>query len=134
MVDEKVTVRNMEALSKLGFRFAIDDFGVGFASLVYLQRIPAHSIKIDKSFISCIGKDPKNRELVKSIILIGKNLHKDVIAEGVEDTEHLSFLEENQCNKYQGYLFSKPVTRDVFEGYLADQSSILPAIKEPLLV
>jgi len=133
MGDEKITIKNMEALSDLGFRFAIDDFGVGFASLVYLQKIPAHSIKIDRSFINCINEDEKNRELVKSIILIGKNLNKDVIAEGVEEIHHLDFLENNQCTKFQGYLFSRPVPLDKFETYLADESKIMPMMEAPVL-
>jgi diguanylate cyclase (GGDEF)-like protein len=132
MGDEKNTIKNMEELTKLGFRFAIDDFGVGFASLVYLQRIPAHTIKIDRSFINCIDENEKNRELVKSIILIGKNLKKDVIAEGVEDLNHLHFLEENQCTKYQGYLFSKPVSLYQFESYLNDQAQLTPFYRQAL--
>ena len=113
----------------LGCNFAIDDFGVGFASLVYLQKIPAKSIKIDRSFINCIDQDNKNKELVKSIIQIGKNLNKDVIAEGVEDLSHLNFLEDNYCSKFQGYLFSKPVAIDQFENFLSDHNAIMPISK-----
>ena len=127
MDDETNTIDNMNALTNLGCNFAIDDFGVGFASLVYLQKIPAKSIKIDRSFINCIGDDTKNKELVKSIIQIGQNLNKDVIAEGVEDLDHLNFLEDNCCRKFQGYLFSKPVALDQFETYLSDHKMIMPA-------
>ena len=126
MDDENNTIDNMNALTDLGCNFAIDDFGVGFASLVYLQKIPATSIKIDRSFINCISDDVKSKELVKSIIQIGKNLNKDVIAEGVEDLSHLNFLEDNCCQKFQGYLFSKAVALDQFETYLADHKIIMP--------
>ena len=131
MDDENNTIENMNALNDLGCHFAIDDFGVGFASLVYLQKIPAKSIKIDRSFINCINEDSKNKELVKSIIQIGTNLNKDVIAEGVEDLDHLNFLEDNLCNKFQGYLFSKPVALDQFEDYLVDHNVIMPGYKPP---
>jgi diguanylate cyclase (GGDEF)-like protein len=129
MDNENNTIDNMNALTDLGCNFAIDDFGVGFASLVYLQKIPAKSIKIDRSFINCIDQDNKNKELVKSIIQIGKNLNKDVIAEGVEDLSHLNFLEDNYCSKFQGYLFSKPVAIDQFENFLSDHNAIMPISK-----
>ncbi|HES59397.1 MAG TPA: EAL domain-containing protein, partial [Caldithrix sp.] len=132
MEDESNTIDNMNALTDLGCNFAIDDFGVGFASLVYLQKIPAKSIKIDRSFINCMGADTKNKELVKSIIQIGQNLNKDVIAEGVEDLTHLDFLEDNCCRKFQGYLFSKPVALDQFETYLADHQMIMP-VNRPVI-
>ena len=133
MDNESNTIDNMNALTDLGCHFAIDDFGVGFASLVYLQKIPAKSIKIDRSFIKSINEDSKNKELVKSIIQIGKNLNKDVIAEGVEEIDHLSFLEDNLCNKFQGYLFSKPVALEQFETYLVDHNVIMPDRKPPAL-
>lgn len=129
MDDQSDTIDNMNSLTDMGCHFAIDDFGVGFASLVYLQKIPAKSIKIDRSFINSINEDSKNKELVKSIIQIGKNLNKDVIAEGVEEIDHLSFLEDNLCNKFQGYLFSKPVALDQFETYLTDHNIIMPGNK-----
>lgn len=131
MDDEINTIKNMEALTNLGCQFAIDDFGVGFASLVYLQKIPAKSIKIDRSFINCIHENARNKELVKSIIQIGNNLNKDVIAEGVENIDHLNFLEDNSCRKFQGYLFSKPVELNQFESYLVDHNVIMPNTEPP---
>ncbi|MEJ2054893.1 MAG: EAL domain-containing protein [Calditrichaceae bacterium] len=131
MDDDSNTIENIQELTRMGCHFAIDDFGVGFASLVYLQKIPAKSIKIDRSFINCIDQDSKNNELVKSIIQIGKNLNKDVIAEGVEDIGHLNFLEDNLCSKFQGYLFSKPVELNQFETYLVDHNVIMPDTKLP---
>ena len=79
-----------------------------------------------------MGADTKNKELVKSIIQIGQNLNKDVIAEGVEDLTHLDFLEDNCCRKFQGYLFSKPVALDQFETYLADHQMIMP-VNRPVI-
>jgi len=101
--------RNIDALSKMGVKLAIDDFGIGFASLVYLQRIPASTIKIDRSFIKHITSSDEHKLFVKSIINLGNNLDKEVIAEGVELPQQLNFLNEQNCFKYQGFLFSKPI-------------------------
>ncbi len=110
--NDALTQRNLTALAGMGIKLAIDDFGTGYASLNYLQRIPAHTIKIDRSFIDRVNVDPKNQELVKAILLIGKSLNKELIAEGVETQEHLQFLEDNACRQFQGYLFSKPLPKN----------------------
>jgi diguanylate cyclase (GGDEF)-like protein len=122
--DEQAVIHNMEKLKELGVRLAIDDFGIGFASLVYLQKVPAETIKIDKSFIQYVNSSEKYKELVKSIILMGKNLNKDVIAEGVEAIEHLDFLDAQQCTKYQGFIFSKPLELIEFEALLKKEKQI----------
>jgi diguanylate cyclase (GGDEF)-like protein len=97
-------------LKNIGFKIAIDDFGTGYASLTYLQRIPATALKIDKSFISNLNVSPDHNQLVKSMINLGNDLNKDVIAEGVETENDLNFLKDNKCVKYQGFLFSKPIS------------------------
>jgi diguanylate cyclase (GGDEF)-like protein len=110
MEDEKEVSQRIAELRELGVRLAIDDFGIGFASLVYLQNIPASTIKIDRSFVRHVCSSKKDQQLVKSIIDMGINLEKDVVAEGVEKPEHLQFLGSQRCHKYQGYLFSRPLT------------------------
>jgi len=116
LLDEGLQViRNLEDIEKLGLKIAIDDFGVGFASLKYLQKFPVSIIKIDRSFIKHINLSNEHKKLVESIILLGKNLNKDIIAEGVENLEHLYVLYTQKCYKYQGYLFSKPVTLQELE-------------------
>ncbi len=109
--NDTLTQRNLTALAGMGVKLAIDDFGTGYASLNYLQKIPAQTIKIDRSFIDKVNVDPKNQELVKAILLMGKSLNKNLIAEGVETQEHLQFLEDNACRQFQGYLFSKPLPK-----------------------
>jgi diguanylate cyclase (GGDEF)-like protein len=109
-VEEQSDILNiLDDLKKIGFRIAIDDFGTGYASLTYLQRIPATTLKIDKSFVSKLNVSSDHNQLVKSMINLGSDLNKDVIAEGVETNDHLNFLQDNKCIKYQGFLFSKPV-------------------------
>ncbi len=110
--NDALTQRNLTALAGMGVKLAIDDFGTGYASLNYLQKIPAQTIKIDRSFIDKVNVDPKNQELVKAILLMGKSLNKNLIAEGVETQEHLQFLEDNACRQFQGYLFSKPLPKN----------------------
>ncbi|MGD9900861.1 MAG: putative bifunctional diguanylate cyclase/phosphodiesterase [Calditrichaceae bacterium] len=127
--DQKEVITNINELNRLGIKLAIDDFGIGFASLVYLHKIPATSIKIDRSFIQHIGTSEKNKELVKSIIVLGQNLNKEVIAEGVEEPEHLAFLGAQKCYKYQGYLFSKPLDLADF-GKLVEKDDVIFPLKK----
>jgi diguanylate cyclase (GGDEF)-like protein len=108
--EEAKVISNLAELEKLGFRIAIDDFGDGYASLVYLQKLPASVIKIDKSFIKDMYETKKQEELVRAMIHLGKNLNKEVIAEGVDSVEKLNFLINQDCSIFQGMLFSKPLS------------------------
>ncbi|MDX2255682.1 MAG: EAL domain-containing protein [Pseudanabaenaceae cyanobacterium bins.39] len=83
----------------------IDDFGTGYSSLSYLRRFPIHTLKIDRSFISQVGTSEESNEIVKAIIVLGINLGLNVIAEGVESEEQLSFLHTNNCHAGQGFYF-----------------------------
>ena len=123
LLDEGIQVlQNINDIEKLGLKIAIDDFGIGFASLKYLQKFPVSIIKIDRSFVKHINQSHDHKKLVESIILLGKNLNKDIIAEGVEDLEHLYVLYTQNCYKYQGYLFSKPITLKDLEILLIDKN------------
>ena len=93
----------------LGTRVSVDDFGTGYSSLVYLSSLPLDSLKIDRSFVSNIIEDHSNQTIVKSIISLSHNLGLQVVAEGVETEEQKVFLEQNQCDVMQGFLFSKPI-------------------------
>ena len=121
--------QNMKTLTDIGIRLAIDDFGVGFASLSYLHKVPATTIKIDKSFIRYLSTSKEHKELVKSIIVLGENLNKDIIAEGVEQVEDLYLLDKEKCHKYQGYLFSKPLSLIDFERYMSKENLLTTIIK-----
>ena len=120
--NDALTQRNLTALAGMGIKLAIDDFGTGYASLNYLQKIPAQTIKIDRSFIDKVNVDPKNQELVKAILLMGRSLNKNLIAEGVETQEHLQFLEDNACRQFQGYLFSKPLPKNNLIGLVTEHN------------
>jgi len=116
-------------LKRMGIRLALDDFGVGFASLSYLHKVPASTIKIDRSFIKYMSTSQHHRELVKSIIVLGENLEKDVVAEGVEQVEDLYLLNSHRCYKYQGYLFSEPIELSALEKLLAKENLLTTLIQ-----
>lgn len=94
---------------KAGMSVAIDDFGTGYSSLSYLQYFPLDTLKIDRSFVSDMHKDEDSEALIKSIIALGKNMKKKIIAEGVEQAEEALMLKELDCEMAQGYYFARPM-------------------------
>jgi EAL domain-containing protein (putative c-di-GMP-specific phosphodiesterase class I) len=87
----------------------MDDFGTGFSSLSYLRRFPFDRIKIDKSFVSELGRQDDCIAIVRAVIALGRDLGIEITAEGVETREQLEMLERVGCDEIQGYLFSRPV-------------------------
>jgi diguanylate cyclase (GGDEF)-like protein len=117
---EEGTLSPLQALRAKGIGIAFDDFGTGYASLSYLTRYPLTRIKIDRSFIQKIGKQSavEDTAIVRSVIVMGRNLGLEVIAEGVETTAQADFLRAEGCHELQGFLFSKPLPAELFERYL----------------
>jgi diguanylate cyclase (GGDEF)-like protein/PAS domain S-box-containing protein len=109
MEDSETTIEKMNRLSAAGIKLAIDDFGTGYSSLSYLHRLPVDYLKIDRSFVSQMQANKQNREIVKTIVLLSKNLNLEVVAEGIETAEQAEYLKGLGCNYGQGYLFSRPV-------------------------
>ncbi|MCH1625299.1 putative bifunctional diguanylate cyclase/phosphodiesterase [Ferdinandcohnia quinoae] len=114
MMDVQHVLPIVKELKKLGVLLSLDDFGTGYSSLSYLKEFPIDIIKIDQSFVRVCTSDSKDATIVKTIIAMAHQLKLEVIAEGVETTEQLIFLQQSLCNKAQGYLFSKPVRREEF--------------------
>lgn len=108
-------------LSETGIRIALDDFGTGYSSLNYLKQLPISTLKIDKSFVDNINAD----NLTEHIITIGKSLGMSIVAEGVERQEQLDYLIRHECDKIQGYLFSKPVIDIEIINLLEDRATEL---------
>jgi EAL domain-containing protein (putative c-di-GMP-specific phosphodiesterase class I) len=108
----------LEELSAKGFKISIDDFGTGYSSLSYLKKLPAQTIKIDRSFVLDIDKDDDDRSIVGAIIAMAYSLGKDVIAEGSETQEHIDALKHLHCYKIQGYFFSKPLVIEKFRAFV----------------
>jgi EAL domain-containing protein (putative c-di-GMP-specific phosphodiesterase class I) len=115
-IDKALIILN--ELSSKGFKLSIDDFGTGYSSLSYLKKLPAQTIKIDRSFVLDIDKDEDDRSIVATIIAMASALGKDVIAEGSETQEHIDTLKYLHCNKVQGYFFSKPIEIDEFREFV----------------
>jgi diguanylate cyclase (GGDEF)-like protein/PAS domain S-box-containing protein len=108
MENARTITAMIDELHELGIELAIDDFGTGYSSLAYLHRFPIQTLKIDRSFISRTGSDRADDEIVRTIILLARNMGKDVVAEGVETAEQLARLRELECAYGQGYVFARP--------------------------
>lgn len=94
-----------------GFHLSIDDFGVGYSSLVQLARLPFSELKIDQSFVKNLTKSTESQKIVMAVVGLGRSLGLNVVAEGVEDGDALSFLREIDCDEAQGYFIAKPMER-----------------------
>ncbi len=115
MVDsEEELGRTIETMHELGFKVLLDDFGVGYSSLISINNMQFDILKIDKSFVDTIGTN-KGEHIVKYTITLAKSLGMKTIAEGVETKEQYDFLKEQECDIIQGYYFSKPLSGDDFK-------------------
>ncbi|MCX7710748.1 MAG: EAL domain-containing protein [Clostridia bacterium] len=121
-ITESITIHDLdysiEVLKKLkdmGIRISLDDFGKGYSSLNYLRQLPINTLKIDKTFIDDIAVKTNETAIVKAMISMAHSMNLTVTAEGVETEEQLHFLQTQQCDKVQGYLFSKPLEVGDFE-------------------
>lgn len=124
-ITESMLVKNVEevtdtlqALSAMGFRILIDDFGTGYSSLSYLKHYTIDTLKIDRSFVRDIATDENDAAIITAIIAMAHSLNMQVIAEGVETEEQISFLAKQGCRQYQGFYFSKPLPALEIEGRL----------------
>ncbi|MGM0554422.1 MAG: EAL domain-containing protein [Pseudomonadota bacterium] len=115
-------VAKLGTLRTFGMRVALDDFGTGYSSLAYLRDLPVDELKIDKSFVDELlqGGD---RTLIENIVDIGRNMHLDVIAEGVAHEEQLHQLLELGCTRFQGFLFSWPLPADQMHHKMRESSA-----------
>jgi diguanylate cyclase (GGDEF)-like protein/PAS domain S-box-containing protein len=121
MVEDEKIQSVLSELKQMDIQIHIDDFGTGYSSLSYIHKFPVSALKIDKSFIARIGDQGENSEIVKAIVNLAHNLNLDVIAEGVEKTEHLPILKALECKYVQGYLFSQPINSKDAENLLSTQ-------------
>ncbi|MCB0872807.1 MAG: EAL domain-containing protein [Thermoleophilia bacterium] len=122
MVDPDSTAVILESLRDLGVRVAIDDFGTGYSSLSYLGRLPIDLVKIDRSFVSGVGAQDRDKELAAIIVQLVGVLNFQAIAEGIQEIEQVHDLQALGCALGQGYYFSRPVTADRIDVLLEAES------------
>jgi diguanylate cyclase (GGDEF)-like protein/PAS domain S-box-containing protein len=109
MQNAEQTTNVLNELREIGVSLAIDDFGTGYSSLVYLKRLPIDTLKIDKEFIGDLTRDPDDEAITATVITMGHSLGLNVIAEGVETEQQLSYLREQGCDEIQGFWLSPPL-------------------------
>ena len=115
-----LSISIIKKLKERGMRVLMDDFGVGFSNVGNLKKIPFDAVKIDKSFIDDIATDTKAREIVKFLIGLCKINGMEVIAEGVDNKDQVEILKKNKCDTIQGFYYSKALSKQDFEKFLAD--------------
>jgi len=111
-------IETMLQIRAMGIHLSLDDFGTGYSSLAYLKKFPLNTLKIDKAFVDDIEHSEQGRNMVATIVTIAHNLDLQVVAEGVETNQQLSFLSGLRCEQLQGYLYSKPLAEGDFQKYL----------------
>ncbi len=117
------SIRMLGALVNIGVRIAIDDFGVGQSSLLWLKKLPVHMVKIDPSFIMNMIEDSDDDAIAKAVIEMSHKLGLSVTAEGVETEGQLLRLQQLQCDRIQGFYMGRPMSSDEFMAYFQESSA-----------
>ncbi len=120
MRNAEETAHRLTQIKQLGVRIAIDDFGTGYSSLAHLQRFPVDALKIDRSFISGLRHNLEGETLVRTLVQLGKALSIETFAEGIEQPQDLTLLQDENCDTGQGFLFARPLDATATETFLED--------------
>jgi len=126
MRDVKFTDPLLNAIEDLSVRIAVDDYGTGFSSLIYLKQFPIDTLKIDQSLVKQMTSNPDTASIVSAMISMAKKLKVRVIAEGVETPEQYTALQAQHCDEGQGYFFGRPMAAEAFATLL--KTGISPAL------
>lgn len=124
MENPKNADETLQELRKLGVRLAIDDFGTGYSSLSRLKSLPVHKLKIDQSFISNLPTSIEDVAIARAIIALGSSIGLEVQAEGIETTEQMHFLQQQNCPLGQGYWFGRPMPTEAFTEFLVAHTPV----------
>ncbi|WP_312096900.1 EAL domain-containing protein [Niallia sp.] len=120
MENIKEAIPILRKLKEIGVIISVDDFGTGYSSLSYIKQFPIDVLKIDQSFVRDVVLNAKDAAITTTIIHLGQNLGMEVIAEGVENKEQEDFLKNANCQKAQGFYYSRPLTCEDAEQFLKD--------------
>ena len=120
MMEPERSLETLQGLRDLGVNLSIDDFGTGYSSLAYLRRLPVNELKIDKSFVSTMVRNPGDAKIVRSIIDLAHAFDLTVVAEGVEDQATLEQLSTMGCDIAQGYFIARPMPMDDLEQWFEE--------------
>ena len=121
LIDDRIHVEDdLKALSKMGVRISLDDFGTGYSSLSYLKRYHFDTLKVDRSFVRDLPDDLEDKALVEAILVMAHSLKMDVVAEGVETEAQKDYLKGLNCDRLQGYFFSKPLKSCDFDDFVSN--------------
>ena len=119
MEDIESTLLTLKQMKELGLSLSIDDFGTGFSSLSHLKHLPVDTLKVDKSFVDGLGRDPDDSAIVSAAVSLAHALRLTAVAEGVERDRQLSELKQLGCDRFQGYFFAKPMPGESLSRLLA---------------
>ncbi|MBS0851449.1 bifunctional diguanylate cyclase/phosphodiesterase [Leclercia pneumoniae] len=125
MNNPEESVRVLTELTQAGVKASIDDFGTGYSSLLYLKRLPACELKIDRAFVKELSGESNDATIVSAIVALAKTLNLKVVAEGVETPQQQEFLTELGCNTLQGYLLGRPVSPQTIASLCHDPQALL---------
>lgn len=114
MNEPELALQHLNELAALGVKLSIDDYGSGQASLAYVKTLPVHELKIDRAFVDGVNADAKNAAIVRSTLLLCRELGLSVVAEGAETPAELAWLGSNGCDLVQGYVVARPMPLDDF--------------------
>ena len=129
MLDADQTIPRLHALRTLGVHLAVDDFGTGYSSMAYLSSLPIDTLKIDRSFVSKMGRSEDDAAIVRAIVTLAKTLSLQITSEGIETPAQLALLCDLGCDQGQGYHFARPLPASDFAALLARNGE-----REPILL
>lgn len=118
LTSSPIARESVRRLTELGLQIGLDDFGTGYSALAYLQRVPLQFLKIDRSFVSRLGRSPGDNAVVAAVVSLAHAHDLLVVAEGVEAPEQLTALREMGCDRAQGFLLGRPMPADELEELL----------------
>lgn len=125
MNDAEGAIAILNNLKQIGVSISLDDFGTGFSSFSYLQKLPIDTLKVDKIFVDHIDSNQRDANITGTIISLGKSLGLNVVAEGVERIEQFNQLKTAGCDEIQGYWYSKPLSPEDFERFVEQASAVI---------